>query len=109
MGLCTHLEVELELHNMPQQLQEDVTEKIHTPISEQEHTHTSKSSTFFSEIQGEIEQFDPTKLTASPNIERKEAKLQESDTPVEENKEGMLLEDGVLLTYVLKKITRNMR
>ena len=46
----THLEVGMELHNMPQQLQEDVTEKIDTAISGQEHALTVKSSTFLSAI-----------------------------------------------------------
>ena len=61
----------------------------------------TKSSTSSTEIQREIEQLTTTKLAV--DIKRKEAEPQESDTPVEENEEGMLLEDCVLLTYILKR------
>ena len=36
-----------------------------------------------------------------------EAKAQDSDTPVEENEEAMLPEDGILLTYVVKQRREN--
>ena len=68
-------------------------------------------ATFPSEVQEEVdvtsvekqEQFHTAKLAESFNVKKESHKLQESDTPVEENEEGMLPEDGVLLTYVLKQ------
>ena len=78
-------------------------EKMDTAISEQEHALMAKTSTFSFEIQGETEQFDITKITASLNVKGKEIDSQESDTPTEENKEGMIPEDSVLLTYVLRQ------
>ena len=101
MVKTSHLKVEVELHKTLQQLQKDVIEMVDTANSEQEHAFTAKSSTLLTEIQQEIEQFATTKLAT--NIERKEAESQESDTPVEENEEGMLPEDDVLLTYILKQ------
>ena len=61
----------------------------------------TKSATSSTVIEREIEQLTTTKCVI--DIERKEAEPQESNTPVEENEEGMLPEDGVLLTYILKR------
>ena len=41
------------------------------------------------------------------HIEITEAKFQESNTPVEENEEAMLPEDGILLTYTEKQSWKN--
>ena len=68
---------------------------------EKKKVSSTKSSTSSTEIQREIEQLATTKLAV--DIERKEAEPQESNTPVEENEEGMLPEDGVPLTYILKQ------
>ena len=68
---------------------------------------STKSSTLSTEIQREIEQLATTKFVV--DIERKETEPQESNTPVEENKEGMLPEDGVLLTYILKQSQEDSR
>ena len=44
-----------------------------------------------------------TTIEAAQQIVTAETKTEESDTPVEENEEAMLLEDGILLTYVEKQ------
>ena len=41
------------------------------------------------------------------HIETTETKAEESDTPVEENREAMLPVDGILLTYVEKQCWKN--
>ena len=48
----------------------------------------------------EVEQLATTEVAI--DIETTEAEPRESDMPMEENEEGMLPEDGILLTYVLK-------
>ena len=79
--------------------QENIKEKI-CHIENKEESLT-KSSTLSTEIQREIEQLTTTNLAV--DIKRKDAEPQENDMPVEENEEGMLPEDGVLLTYILKR------
>ena len=49
----------------------------------------------------EVEQLATTEV--SRDIETTEAEPQESSMPVEENEEGMLPEDGILLTYIFKR------
>ena len=46
-------------------------------------------------------------IDATQQIVTTETKAEESDTPVEENKEAMLPEDGILLTYVEKQSWEN--
>ena len=48
------------------------------------------------------EQFGSTKAVVGLLVEKESYKSQESNTPVEENKEAMLSEDGVPLRYILK-------
>ena len=48
-----------------------------------------------------------TTIEAAQQILTTETKAEESDTPVEENKEAMLPEDGILLTYVEKQSGKN--
>ena len=42
-------------------------------------------------------------IETAQHIETIETKTEESDTPIEENKEAMLPEDGILLTYIEKQ------
>ena len=46
-------------------------------------------------------------IEAAQHIETTENKAEEIDTPIEENEEAMLPEDGILLTYVEKKNWKN--
>ena len=48
-----------------------------------------------------------TAIVAAQHIETTETKAEESDTPVEENEEAMLPEDGILLTYIEKQNWKN--
>ena len=48
-----------------------------------------------------------TTIEAAQQTITTETKFEESDTPVEENKEDMLPEDGILLTYVEKLSCKN--
>ena len=48
-----------------------------------------------------------TAIEVARHIETTEAKAEESDTPVEENEEAMLPEDGILLTYIEKQSWKN--
>ena len=46
-------------------------------------------------------------IEATQQIVTAETETEESDTPVEENEEAMLSEDGILLTYVEKQSLTN--
>ena len=46
-------------------------------------------------------------IEAAQQIETTETKAEESDTPVEENEEAMLPEDGILLMYIEKQSWKN--
>ena len=48
------------------------------------------------------EKLGSIKTTSRLNVEKESDKSQESDTPVKENEEAMLPEDGFLLRYILK-------
>ena len=48
-----------------------------------------------------------TTIEATQQIVASETKTKGSDSPVEENEEAMLLEDGILLTYVEKQSCTN--
>ena len=48
-----------------------------------------------------------TTIEVTQQIVTAETKTEESDTPVEENEEAMLPEDGILLTYVEKQSWTN--
>ena len=48
-----------------------------------------------------------TAIEAAQHIETTEAKAEESNMPVEENKEAMLPEDSILLIYIEKQSWKN--
>ena len=79
--------------------QENVKEQVYHIDNKEE--SLTKPANFLTIIEWEIEQLTTTEVAR--NIWKTETEPQERDTPVEEHEEGMLLEDGVLLTYVFKK------
>ena len=88
--------------------QKDVTEKA----AEFEVTETVKDEKEeMNKEQGDtVEKWKIMQLTtieAAQQIVTSKTKTKESDTPVEENKEAMLPEDGILLTYVEKQSWTN--
>ena len=70
----------------------------HINNKEESSTKPENSSTIFKQ---EIEQLSTGEVTR--DIETTETEPRESNTPMEENEEGMLPEDGILLTYILKR------
>ena len=78
---------------------ENIKEQVYD-INNKEESLT-KQATSSIMIEQEIGQLATTEVTR--DIRGTETEPQESDTPVEENEEGMLPEDGVLLTYILKR------
>ena len=53
-------------------------------------------------LEGETIQVKKEGKASTSEVEKQMHSSQDSDTPVEENEDAMLPEDGVLLTYVLK-------
>ena len=91
-------EVEDDRGEMNKEQENDKEQVYHIDNKEESSTKPENLSTIFKQ---EIEQLTTAEVTR--DIETTEIEPQESNTPVKENEEGMLPEDGILLTYVLKR------
>ena len=90
--------VEDDRGEMNKEQENDKEQVYHIDNKEESSTKPENLSTI---LKQEIEQLTTAEVTR--DIKTTEAKTRESDTPVKENKEAMLPQDGILLTYILKR------
>ena len=86
--------------------QKDVAEKTaELEITETVKDEKEEMSKEQDDIIEKQEMMQLTTIQATQQIVTAETKTKESDTPVEENEEAMLPEDGILLTYMEKQMS----